>query len=83
MTYLAAQNAAHKVTGVSDVVKELVFKVPNTVRDQELARAVRDALEWSVLVPDERSYQRFPMAGSGWKKMLTTFRIDRTPSGPL
>jgi osmotically-inducible protein OsmY len=53
---LAAVNAAHRVYGVLDVVDELRVKVPRvSVRtDQDLAAAVRNALKWDTLVPDDR-----------------------------
>jgi osmotically-inducible protein OsmY len=53
---LAAQEAAHRVSGVLDVANDLVVEVPgNRARtDTNIARAVRHALEWNVFVPDER-----------------------------
>jgi osmotically-inducible protein OsmY len=52
----AAQKAAHRVIGVLDVANEI--EVQPTGRfahtDQEIARAVRQTLEWDALVPDER-----------------------------
>jgi osmotically-inducible protein OsmY len=52
---LAARNAAHRVHGVLDVADDLVVKIPTTWErtDEELAKAVRAALKWDVLVPDE------------------------------
>lgn len=52
----AAQQAAHRVAGVLDVVNEIEVKPTGTFAhtDQELARAVRHTLEWDALVPDER-----------------------------
>lgn len=66
---IAAQNAAHKTNGVLDVVNELIVKVTNTVRDQDLARAVRDALEWGVLIPDD---QILSTVSDGWVKLEGT-----------
>jgi len=51
---LAAQEAAHRVNRVRDVANELVIKVPGIGKrtDTEVAKAVRNALEWDVMVPD-------------------------------
>jgi osmotically-inducible protein OsmY len=53
---LAAQEAAHRVAGVLDVANDLNVKLPSATwrTDADVARAVRAALEWDVLVPDER-----------------------------
>jgi osmotically-inducible protein OsmY len=53
---LAARRAAHRVHGVLDVVDDLTVKIPTDWErtDEELAKAVRSALKWDVLVPDER-----------------------------
>jgi len=53
---LAAKRAAHRVAGVLDVVNNLTVNIPDSHRrtDQEVARAVRNALEWDVLVPESR-----------------------------
>ncbi|NOT60202.1 MAG: BON domain-containing protein [Acidobacteria bacterium] len=53
---LAAQEAAHRVHGVLDVANDMEVKLPGTIRrnDTEVAQAVRRALEWDALVPDER-----------------------------
>lgn len=52
---LAAQEAAHRVTGVLDVANEVIVKVPAShVRsDADIARAVRHALEWNVQIPSD------------------------------
>jgi osmotically-inducible protein OsmY len=51
----AAQEAAHRVAGVLDVANDLEVKPPGSGRtDADIARAVRDALEWDVCVPDSR-----------------------------
>lgn len=63
---IASQNAAHKVAGVLDVVNELVVNTSDTVKDQELARAVRAALVWSALVPDD---QVLSTVSDGWVKL--------------
>lgn len=52
---LAAQEAAHRMAGVLDVVNELRVKLPTSTErtDVDIARAVRNALDWDVLVPEE------------------------------
>ncbi len=52
---IAAREAAHRVHGVLDVVDELQVKVPGigARTDTDIARGVRDALEWDAFVPDE------------------------------
>ena len=50
---VAAQEAAHRVAGVLDVANEIEVKTDRRYHDSEIARAVRSALEWDVLVPDE------------------------------
>jgi len=50
----AALEAAHRVAGVLDVVDDVRVSVEHSHRDAEIARAVRNALEWDVLVPDDR-----------------------------
>jgi osmotically-inducible protein OsmY len=53
---IAAQEAAHRVSGVLDVANELEVRVPGSSRrtDSEVAQAVRHALEWNVFVPADR-----------------------------
>lgn len=53
---IAAREAAHRVHGVLDVVDELQVKVAGVggPTDTDVARAVRDALEWDAFVPDEK-----------------------------
>ncbi len=52
----AAQDAAHRVAGVLDVANDLRVKLPTSTErtDADIARAVRVALEWDVLVPEQR-----------------------------
>ena len=52
---IAAQDAAHRVAGVLDVANDIEAKpVDQFVRsDTEIAAAVRNALEWDALVPNE------------------------------
>jgi BON domain len=53
---LAAQKAAHRVPGVLDVANDIEVKVTGSLRrtDSEIARAIRLALEWDVLVPSDQ-----------------------------
>jgi osmotically-inducible protein OsmY len=53
---MAAQEAAHRVAGVLDVANDIeVNPSAHFMRgDTELARAVRTALEWDALLPDEQ-----------------------------
>lgn len=53
---VAAQEAAHRVVGVLDVANDIeVNPIDGFLRsDTELARAVRSALEWDALVPDDQ-----------------------------
>ena len=53
---LAAQEASHRVAGVHDVANDIAVKVPGGLArtDTEIAQAVRRALEWDELVPQER-----------------------------
>lgn len=52
---IAAQEAAHRVAGVLDVANDIEVKpVDRFARtDTEIASAVRNALEWDALVPNE------------------------------
>jgi len=62
---IAAQEAAHRVTGVLDVANDLTVKLPGGLirSDSEIAHAVRQALEWDVFVPDTRIMST---VSSGW-----------------
>jgi osmotically-inducible protein OsmY len=53
---LAAQEAAHRVSGVLDVANDIEVKLPGSDErdDTDVAKAVRAALEWDVLVSHER-----------------------------
>ena len=52
----AAQECAHRVGGVLDVANDIRVRPAGGVRrsDTEIARAVRDTLEWDVFIPDEQ-----------------------------
>lgn len=53
---LAAQEAAHRVTGVLDVVNDIVVNPPGSHArtDLDIAQAVRWELEWNVMVPHDQ-----------------------------
>ncbi|HVK39231.1 MAG TPA: BON domain-containing protein [Candidatus Kapabacteria bacterium] len=53
---IAAQEAAHRVAGVLDVANDLEVRVPGKGRltDTEIAREVRDSLQWNVFVDDAK-----------------------------
>lgn len=50
---VAAQEAAHRVSGVLDVANEIEVRAEHSYHDAEIAHAVRQALEWNALIPDE------------------------------
>ncbi|HET6382108.1 MAG TPA: BON domain-containing protein [Armatimonadota bacterium] len=52
---LAAQQAAHRVTGVLDVANDVQVRYPGAPQhtDTEIATAVREALKWDVFVPHQ------------------------------
>lgn len=53
---IAAQEAAHRVGGVLDVANDIEVKAPGKgkLTDTEIAREVRDTLQWNVFVDDEK-----------------------------
>lgn len=53
---LAAQEAAHRISGVLDVANDVEVRPDGAFMrsDADIARAVRHILEWDALVPDER-----------------------------
>lgn len=53
---IAAEEAAHRVRGVLDVVDNIRVEAPGspTRSDIEIAHAVRHALQWTPDVPDQR-----------------------------
>lgn len=54
----AAQEAAHRVAGVHDVANDIEVKINGSFNrsDTQIAAAVRMALEWDALVPDDKIY---------------------------
>jgi osmotically-inducible protein OsmY len=73
---LAAKEAAHRVTGVLDVADDIRVKIPGSQgrTDTEIAQAVRQALEWDVLVPDTRITST---VADGWVTLEGS--VDRLP----
>ena len=53
---IAAQEAAHRIAGVLDVANDIDVKPAEGFfrTDSEIAAAVRNALEWDALVPNEQ-----------------------------
>jgi osmotically-inducible protein OsmY len=53
---IAAEKAALRVSGVKAVANELEIQLPGLSErtDEDIARAARNALDWSVLVPSDR-----------------------------
>ncbi len=53
---VVAEQAAHRVAGVLDVVNDIEVRLPtgSARTDTALAHAVRHALQWDALVPDTR-----------------------------
>jgi osmotically-inducible protein OsmY len=53
---VAARDAAHRVWGVLDVVDDMKIRIPTVWErtDEDVAKAVRNALKWDVLVPDDK-----------------------------
>ncbi len=73
-TKLAAAEAAHRVAGVQDVANDLTIKLPGIGdrTDAEIAQAVRQALAWDPLVPDEHIQST---VSNGW--VTITGKVDR------
>lgn len=52
---IAAQEAAHRVSGVLDVANDIRVKIAGAPRtDTEIAAAVRRAMEWDGFIPQEK-----------------------------
>lgn len=62
---LAAQQAAHRVKGVLDVVNDIEVHIAGSLQrtDEEIAKAIRHTLEWNVLVPAENIHST---VSKGW-----------------
>jgi osmotically-inducible protein OsmY len=65
---LAAQEAAHHVAGVLDVANDVQVRPPglHSRTDADIARAIRQALEWDIRVPHEQIQST---VSSGWVKL--------------
>jgi len=53
---MAAEDASHRVSGVRDVANDITVAYPGHAprTDAEIAQAVRAALEWNTLIPNEK-----------------------------
>lgn len=75
---MAAQLAAHRVHGVKDVANTLRVTGPNSPYrdDADVARAVRQAMEWDVFVPADRIQSS---VSDGWVTLSGTVErlLDR------
>lgn len=62
---IAAQEAAHRVPGILDVANDIEVKPVDMFArtDTQIASAVRNALEWDALVPNE---QLTSTVSNGW-----------------
>jgi osmotically-inducible protein OsmY len=62
---LAAQDVAHRARGVLDVANELIVRssTPAQPSDADIARKVRDTLDWDVFVPKEQIHTS---VADGW-----------------
>jgi osmotically-inducible protein OsmY len=71
---LAAQGAAQHVLGVTDIANELAVtpSEQHARNDTEIARAVRHALVWDAMVPDDRIQSA---VSDGWVTLAGT--VDR------
>ena len=63
---IAAQTAAHRVSGVMDVANNILVKIQHRHSDAELAHALRQALEWGAFVPDKTITST---VSDGWVKL--------------
>ncbi len=62
---ITAQKATHRVAGILDVVNQIEVRLPKDRprSDSDIAQAVRQSLEWNVLLPAERIHST---VSSGW-----------------
>jgi osmotically-inducible protein OsmY len=77
-TSTAAVEAAHRVAGVKDVANELQVKSVQSAHltDTDIAKVVRQALEWDALVPD-KEIRSTVTAGVVTLEGLVTTPIER------
>jgi len=73
---LAAQEAAHRVLGVLDVANDVQVLIPGHIgrTDTDIAQAVRNTLEWDVMVPAE---QIRSTVAEGWVTLEGTVNLWR------
>lgn len=62
---IAAQRAAHRVPGVLDVANDIEVRIPGSMQrtDADIARGVRQALDWNTLVPADKIHTT---VSNGW-----------------
>jgi osmotically-inducible protein OsmY len=72
---IAAEEAAHRVSGVLDVANDIAVVPPGEVAygDSEIAAAVRQALKWDVFVPDEQIQSTVMDGAVTLKGYVTTY----------
>ncbi|WP_218082754.1 BON domain-containing protein [Anthocerotibacter panamensis] len=73
---LAALESAHRVAGVLDVANDIEVKIPGSLgrTDTDIAQAVRNALEWDVLVPADNIHST---VADGWVMLEGTVNLLR------
>lgn len=73
---LAALEATRRVEGIFEVVNELKILPPaeRPRTDQEIAKAVRHALEWDAMIPDRRVQSA---VSNGWVALHGTVELLR------
>jgi osmotically-inducible protein OsmY len=83
-TSLAAVEAAHRVAGVRDVANELQARntLSSHLTDTDIAKAVRHALEWDALVPDQEIHSTVS-AGVVVLEGIVTTPIEREEAGRI
>jgi osmotically-inducible protein OsmY len=76
---MAAERAAKRVYGVTAVANEIEVKLPGVMErtDPEIARAARDALNWTTLVPGDTITVTVQ---NGWLKLegMVDWQFQRT-----
>ena len=72
---LAAQEAAHRIYGVLDVANDIEVRGTGRARtDTAIAKAVRHALDWDTLVPEDRIKST---VSDGWVTLEGDVNIGR------
>lgn len=72
---MAAEHAAHCVVGILDVANDITVRPGSLARtDTDIARAIRDALDWDVCVPSDRIRST---VAAGWVTLEGTVDVLR------